>query len=111
MTADLKYSVTSIDSLNKEIALRKAAEEKSADTAREWEVTFNSIPDLIAIYDKDYRIVKVNKAYSDFFKMKPEELAAVFGKVGVADVQIRPDGKAGEHQYLVILSGIVNVSL
>ena len=40
-------------------------------------------------------------------EMKIEDLAAVFASVGVPDVQIRADGKAGDHQYLVILAGIV----
>jgi len=40
-------------------------------------------------------------------EMKPEEVVAIFAKAGVADVQVRPDGKPGDNQYLVILSGIV----
>ncbi|MFA5144262.1 MAG: ATP-binding protein [Candidatus Omnitrophota bacterium] len=49
-------------------------ETKLAETAEEWEATFNSIPDLISIYDKNYRAVKVNKAFADFFKTTPEKL-------------------------------------
>lgn len=56
----------------------KKAQEQLAATAREWETTFNSIPDLIAIYDKDYRIVKVNASYARFFKTSP---AALVGRL------------------------------
>ncbi|MBI5525105.1 MAG: protein translocase subunit SecF [Deltaproteobacteria bacterium] len=36
----------------------------------------------------------------------PGEMAAVFAKIGVPDAQVRPDGKPGDNQYLVILTGI-----
>jgi PAS domain S-box-containing protein len=57
-----------------DITERKAMEERLATTAREWESTFNSITELVSIQDKDSRLVKVNKAYADLFKMKPEAL-------------------------------------
>lgn len=31
----------------------------------EWEITFDSMPDLIAILDKDYRIIRANRAMAD----------------------------------------------
>jgi len=58
----------------RDITERKAMEEKLAATAREWEATFNSITDFVSIQDKDSRLVKVNKAYADLFKTKPEAL-------------------------------------
>jgi PAS domain S-box-containing protein len=42
--------------------------------AAEWQVTFDSIADPISIHSSDYRLTRVNKAYADSFKMKPEEL-------------------------------------
>ncbi|MBF0395287.1 MAG: response regulator [Desulfobacterales bacterium] len=41
-------------------------------TIREWEQTFNSVPDSIAIIGKDYKILRVNKAMSDLLNLKPE---------------------------------------
>ncbi|MDD5436276.1 MAG: PAS domain S-box protein, partial [Candidatus Omnitrophica bacterium] len=70
-----------LDSLSSTVAFvvqQSASQEKLSKTAAEWETTFNSIPDLISIYDKDYRIAKVNKAFADFFKMKPEEVVGKF---------------------------------
>ncbi len=37
----------------------------------EWETTFNSIPDAIAILDLNHRIVRVNQTMGEAFKLKP----------------------------------------
>lgn len=39
-----------------------------------WRNTFDAITDLVSVLDKDYRIVKVNKALAGFLNKKPEEL-------------------------------------
>jgi PAS domain S-box-containing protein len=39
----------------------------------EWESTFNSIPDLIAIIDKNFRLVRVNKAMADRLGVSPDD--------------------------------------
>ena len=36
--------------------------------------TFDAIAELVSIHDKNYKIVKVNKALADMFEKKPEEL-------------------------------------
>ncbi len=74
MVEDLKRSTTSIGSLNAEIIRRKATEQRLADSAQEWETSFNAISDIVSIQDVNHRLVKVNRAYADTFKMKPEEL-------------------------------------
>ncbi|MBI4843405.1 MAG: DUF3365 domain-containing protein, partial [Nitrospirae bacterium] len=53
---------------------RREAEEKLLNAAEEWRLTFDSITDLVSVHDSDYRIVKCNKAFADFFNKKPEEL-------------------------------------
>ncbi|OGV46105.1 MAG: hypothetical protein A2X46_12365 [Lentisphaerae bacterium GWF2_57_35] len=40
----------------------------------EWENTFDAVPDLIAIIDCDFRIVRVNKAMADRLGRTPQEL-------------------------------------
>jgi len=57
-----------------DITERKQAEEKIKRAAEEWRTTFDSIADLISIQDSDFRLIRVNKAFADVFKMKPEEL-------------------------------------
>jgi PAS domain S-box-containing protein len=58
----------------RDITDRKQAEEKIKKSAREWEITFNSITDFVSIQDKDFKLLRVNKAYTDWFKCKSEEL-------------------------------------
>jgi len=50
----------------------KRAEEAVAQAARHWEYTFDAIPDLIAILDNQYRIVRANKAMASKFNVTPE---------------------------------------
>ncbi len=57
-----------------DITERRQAEEKIEQTAEEWRTTFDSITDWVSICDKDFRLVRVNKAFADVVKMKPEEL-------------------------------------
>jgi len=52
----------------------KRAEERLQQAAEEWRTTFDSITDFISIHDKDFKLTRVNKAFTDIFKMKPEEL-------------------------------------
>ncbi|MFA6034585.1 MAG: protein translocase subunit SecF [Myxococcota bacterium] len=40
-------------------------------------------------------------------EMKTEQIAAVFSKLGYNEIQVRQEGKVGDNQFLVILSGIV----
>jgi len=60
--------------LIKQVTERKRVEEKLRQTAEEWRKTFDSITDLVSLQDKDFKLVRVNRAYADTFKMKPEEL-------------------------------------
>ena len=57
-----------------DITERKKMEEELRQAAEEWQTTFDSITDLVSIQDKDFKLVRVNKAYADTFGMKPEEL-------------------------------------
>jgi diguanylate cyclase (GGDEF)-like protein/PAS domain S-box-containing protein len=54
--------------------VHKEAEETIAYVAEQWEMTFDSIADLVSIQDIDSKLVRVNKAFADAFKAKPEEL-------------------------------------
>lgn len=48
-----------------DITGRKEAEEQIRRSRDEWELTFDAVPDLIAIVDTDYRIVRVNRAMAE----------------------------------------------
>ena len=47
-------------------------------SAKEWSATLDFIVDLVYIRDKDFRIVKVNKAFAELFNKKPQELVGKF---------------------------------
>jgi len=53
---------------------RENLETKVKQAAEEWEATFNSITDLISIHNLDFKIIRVNKAFTKRFGMKPEEV-------------------------------------
>jgi len=56
-----------------DITERKKSEKKMKQAVKEWEVTFNSVSDMISILDQDFTIIKVNKSFAKLFQCKPEE--------------------------------------
>lgn len=56
-----------------DITERKEAKLKLVQAAEEWQTTFDSITDMISVQDEDHRIVMVNKAWVDTFKMPPKD--------------------------------------
>jgi len=70
-TAEIR---TANEQLQREITERKQAEEKIKQAAEEWRATFDSITDLVSIHDKNFRLVRVNKALANSLKMEPAEL-------------------------------------
>jgi PAS domain S-box-containing protein len=56
-----------------DITERKAAEEKLFQITERLKRTFDAVPDLIAIIDSNFSIVKVNKAMADRLGSTPEE--------------------------------------
>ncbi|MDP2730968.1 MAG: PAS domain S-box protein [Dehalococcoidales bacterium] len=67
-------SITHIVEAMRDITELKQAEEQIRQTAREWQVAFDSIPDWVSIHDRDFKIVRANKALADAIKMNPEEI-------------------------------------
>lgn len=56
-----------------DITERKKAEDEVLKAKLEWEQTFDSVPDLIAILDKSHKIVRANKAMAQRLGMPPEQ--------------------------------------
>ncbi len=46
-------------------------------TERGWELTFDAIPDLVAILDTNHRVIKVNKAMADKLMKSPDSCIGV----------------------------------
>jgi len=68
---------TQNEQLEQEIIKSKRAEEKIKQAAEEWRSTFDSIKVPVSIHDKDFSIVRANKAFADTFGM---EIREVIGK-------------------------------
>ncbi len=60
--------------LQQEIAERKQTELALLESQEEWERTFDTIPDLIAIIDKNHRIVRVNQAMRNRLQDIPKDV-------------------------------------
>ena len=71
--ADGKTVIATI-AQGQDITERKEAEEREKQAAQEWQTTFDAIVDMVSIQDKDFRLVRVNKAYADAVGIKQEEL-------------------------------------
>jgi PAS domain S-box-containing protein len=55
-----------------DITERKENENKMKQAVKEWNVTFNSVSDMISILDKDFNIIRANKSFAKLFNCKPE---------------------------------------
>lgn len=71
---DLPEGGRGILNVSFETTERKKAEESVRELADQWQSTFDSIIDPISIQDKDFNLVRVNKAYADAVGMKQTEL-------------------------------------
>ena len=56
---------------------RKRAEKEAIQAAKNWEYTFDAVPDLIAIIDDKYRVVRANRAMAARLGVTPEECAGL----------------------------------
>jgi PAS domain S-box-containing protein len=65
---------TMLDMLERREAENSLLLSKIEKSRSEWVTTFDSIHDLISIHDKDFNIVRVNKALADKFGCAPREL-------------------------------------
>jgi PAS domain S-box-containing protein len=63
-----------IQVIARDITERKLAEEEITRAKMEWEQTFNTVPDMIAILDSRNRILRVNKSMSEHLNIEPDKL-------------------------------------
>lgn len=69
MTANLKRVTVKRDELEREITERQRAEENIQQSRIEWESTFDTIPDMITIHDKNYNIVRANRSAREILNL------------------------------------------
>jgi diguanylate cyclase (GGDEF)-like protein/PAS domain S-box-containing protein len=61
------------ENLHREILERKRGEKAIERAKRDWEETFDTVPDLIAIIDRNHVIQRLNKAMADKLKLHPKD--------------------------------------
>ena len=57
-----------------DIAERKQAEEELQKSKKDWELTFDAVPDLVMLLDADNRILRANQALCSFLGLEPNAL-------------------------------------
>ena len=72
---DEKGEVSSIGIATVDLTGSKLAEQAIARARKEWERTFDAVPDLIAVMDKNHRIVRANKAMAERLHLTPGQCA------------------------------------
>jgi len=60
--------------LEREIKQRKTVDAAILHAKKEWEDTVDSIPDFIALLDREHRLVRVNKPLARAVGMQPKEI-------------------------------------
>jgi PAS domain S-box-containing protein len=60
-------------SVIRDITERKRSEEALLQAKEDWERTFDAIPDLISIIDRNHRIVRANKAMNERIKVRKKQ--------------------------------------
>jgi diguanylate cyclase (GGDEF)-like protein/PAS domain S-box-containing protein len=71
---DTEGNVSGILSSGEDITERKRLESQIIHAKEDWERTFDSVPDFIAVIDREYRIKQVNKALAERLGTTPEEI-------------------------------------
>jgi len=73
ISADEDILLQSVASIASQAIQTAAVEEGLVRAKGEWERTFHSMPDLIALLDEHHRIIRVNQAMADRLGCTPEE--------------------------------------
>ena len=71
---DAKGNIIGVLGIFRDITEHKQAEDKIKASAEEWQGTFDSISDFIFIQNNDHTILRINKAFADAIKSKPEDI-------------------------------------
>ncbi len=70
-------TITVIEDITDRVTRIKCFDEKIFGNIRareEWEMTFDAVPDLIAIIDRHYRILRINKSMAERLGVKPQDI-------------------------------------
>src|SRR5512137_2787963 len=82
-----------------DITEKKRMQDEVLRAKNEWERTFDAVPDLIAILDREQRIVRVNKAMADRLGIHPQDAIGLHCYQVVHHLMMPP--KSCPHQLLL----------
>jgi PAS domain S-box-containing protein len=71
---DYRGQIIGASTIAHDITGRKRLQDRILRSKTEWEITFNAIPDLVAIIDRNYHIVHINRAMAEKFGVRPEDV-------------------------------------
>lgn len=74
---DSSGNLAGISTIARDITERKIAEDAVIREKKEWESTFDAVPDLIAILDTNYHVIRANKAMANRLGVNPLEVIGV----------------------------------
>lgn len=74
-----------------DITTRVKSQEELKQAKEQWEKTFNTVPDLISILDKDFKIIRVNKAMADRLNKDPESCSGIYCYIDAHDADQPPE--------------------
>ncbi len=74
-TAELSQRTSQVE---QEIRQRRAAQAAILHAKKEWEHTADSMDYFVALIDREYRLVRVNKTLSSTLGMRPEEMIGMY---------------------------------
>ncbi|RLE46076.1 MAG: hypothetical protein DRJ31_10435 [Candidatus Methanomethylicota archaeon] len=57
-----------------DITEQKLTQQRIENAAKEWRATFDAILDLVSIHDKNFNIIRANKALASAFQMEPKDV-------------------------------------
>lgn len=87
---DQSGQLIAIEGIARDITERKNIEDKISQAKQEWEHTFDSVTDLIAIIDQHYKIKRVNRALAQRLNLSPKDLVGKTCYKGIHGAQLPP---------------------
>src|SRR5208337_985093 len=84
-------TISSTIAQGQDITERKVAEAENIRAREEWEQTFNTVPDLVAVLDMNHRIIRVNQAMAERLGTTPEKCVGLICYKAVHGTPVPPE--------------------
>jgi PAS domain S-box-containing protein len=71
---DFRDQIIGVSTIAHDITERRRLQDSILRAKNEWELTFDAVPDMITIIDRDFHILRINRAMSERLGISPEEV-------------------------------------